>query len=106
MRIQNEILDEEVFITLEPRAGRHVRRDDPLLIDEEPPDLALLGTRARTGGRGLGALVHAARPHLGPTLQALERRHLRPQLGNRLLQGGILRQQPLGQDLQLAARQA
>jgi hypothetical protein len=68
--------------------------------------LAPFGTAARDGSRGLRTLVHAARPHLGPTFHALERRELRLQLGDRLLQGGLLRQQPLGQGLQLAARQA
>ena len=44
--------------------------------------------------------------HLGSALQALERRDLRPQFSDRLLQRGIVRQQPLGQGLQLTARQA
>src|SRR4051794_8533001 len=68
-----------LHVALEARAGGDVRRrDDPLLVDGEPPDLA--GPRAaapaRPGRPGLGRLLHAARPHLGPALQALERRDL------------------------------
>jgi hypothetical protein len=79
VRAQHQVLDEEVLVTLEARAGRDLRRrDDPLLVDGEPPDLAALGTAAPAlpGRLGLGRLFHAARLHLGPALQALERRDL------------------------------
>src|SRR4051795_3393984 len=93
---------------LEAGAGGDVRRDDPLLVDGEAPDLGGFhaAAPARLGRLRPGALLHAARPHLGPALHAFERRDLRPQLSDRLSQRGVLGQQPLGQSLKLAARQA
>jgi hypothetical protein len=105
--MQHEILDEEVLVALEAGAWRNLRLEDTLLADGEPFTLATFGAPflALAGRLGLGALVHAARLHRRSALQALEGRNLSPQLGDRLLQRGILRQQPLGQGLQLTARQ-
>jgi hypothetical protein len=108
VRAQHEVLDQEVLVALEARAGGDLRLDHALLVDGEPPDLAgLHGTTPALPGRlGLGGLLHAAGLHLGAALHAFKRRDLRPQLGDRLPQGGVLGQQPLGQGLQLTARQA
>jgi hypothetical protein len=110
VRAQHEVLDQEVLVALEARAGGDLRLDHALLVDGEPPDLAGLrpAAPALLGRLGPGGLIHAAGLHLGPALDALEGRdlRLRPQLGDRPLQGGVLDQQPLGQGLQLAARQA
>jgi hypothetical protein len=93
MRPQHEILDEEVLVALEAGARRNLRLDDALLAGGAPLALAALGAAfpALAGRLGLGALVHAARLHRRSALQALEGRNLRPQLGDRLLQRGILR---------------
>jgi hypothetical protein len=106
VRPQHEILDQEVLAALEARAGRDLRRDDPVLVDGEPPDLAGLGAAALPRRLGPGSLVHATGLELGPALDAFEGRDLSPQLGDRLPQRGVPRQQLLGQGLQLAARQA
>ena len=105
--MQHEILDKEVLVAFEAGAWRNLRLDDTLLADSQPFALANLGAAflALAGRLGLGALVHAARLHRRSPLEALEGRNLSPQLGDRLLQCGILRQQPLGQVLQLAARE-
>jgi hypothetical protein len=108
VRAQHQILDHEVFIALEARAGGDVGRNDLLLADGEPLGLAAPGPTAPVPPvrLGLGALLHAAGLELGPALDAFERRDLRPQFGDRLLQRRVLRQQPLGQRLKLAAWQA
>jgi hypothetical protein len=107
VRAQHQILDQEVLVALEARAGGGVRLDDPFLVDGEPVGLTpATAAPARDSRRGLGGLLHTAGPHLGPALHPLECRDLGPQLGERLPQGGVLRQQPLGQSLQLAPRQA
>jgi hypothetical protein len=106
VRAEHEVLYEEVLVALEARAGGDVRRHDPLLVDGEPRALAALGTAARPGWRGFGALLHAAGLRLGPAFDALERRDLGLQPGDHLPQGVILGQQPLGESLQLTARQA
>jgi hypothetical protein len=105
--MQHEVLDEEVLVTLEAGAWRNLRLDEALLTGSEPFALATLGAafRALAGRLGLGALVHAARLHSRSALQAFEGRNLLPQLGDRLLQCGILCQQPLSQSLQLTARE-
>src|SRR5689334_20055918 len=96
-----------VAMALEARAGRHVHPDDPLLMDHQPLGLVALPPAFATVRRlGLGLLLHPARPDRGPARHALERRNLRPQVRNRLLQGGVLRQQAFGQGLKVAARQA
>jgi hypothetical protein len=92
VRAQHEVLDQEVLVALEARAGGDLRLDHALLVDGEPPDLAgLHGTTPALPGRlGLGGLLHAAGLHLGAALHAFKRRDLRPQLGDRLPQGGVL----------------
>ena len=106
VRPQHEVLDQEVLVALEARAGRDIRPDDPVLVDDEPPDLASLGAAALLRRLRPGGLVHATGLELGPALDAFERRDLRPQLGDRLSQRGVLGQRPLGKGLKLAARQA
>ena len=106
MRAQHEVLDDEILVALEARAGGDVRLDDPLLMEGEPIGLAPAAASPVLLARlGSAALLHAAGLHLGPALHALERRNLRPQLGDRPPQRGVLGQQPLGQGLELAARQ-
>jgi hypothetical protein len=105
VRAQHHVLDQEIFIALEARAGGDLRRDDPLLINGEPPNLTGLGAAALPSRPGLGALLHAAGPHLGPALHPLQLGDLSAQLGHGLRQGGVLRQQALGQSLKLAPRQ-
>jgi hypothetical protein len=106
MRMQHEILDEEILVALEAGAWRNLRLDDALLADGEPFTLAALGAGflALASRLGLGALVHAARLHPRSALQALEGRNLPPQFGDRLLQRGVLHQQALDQRLKLTAR--
>ena len=107
VRAEHQVLDQEVLVALEPRAGGDVRLDDALLVDGEPVSLAPATASPVRGTRlGPGALLHAAGLHLGAALHALERRDLGLQLGDRLLQGVVLGQQPFGQGLQLTARQA
>ena len=60
---------------------------------------------AFAGPLGFGALLHAAGLQLGPALHALELGNLRAQLGDRLLQRRVLRQQAFHQSLKVAARQ-
>ena len=106
VRAEHQVLDQEVLVALEPRAGGDVRLDDALLVDGEPVSLAP-ATASPVRGTRIGAgLLHAAGLHLGAALHALERRDLGLQLGDRLLQGVVLGQQPFGQGLQLTARQA
>ena len=107
VRAEREVLDQEVLVAFEPRAGGDVRLDDALLVDSEPVSLAPATASPVRGTRiGAGALLHAAGLHLGAAFHALERRDLGLQLGDRLLQGVVLGQQPFGQGLQLTARQA
>ena len=106
--MQHEILDKKVLVAFEAGAWRNLHLDDALLANSEPFALAALDATllALASRLGLGALVQAARLHPRAALQALERRDLPPQISDHLLQGGVLRQQPLDQGLQLAARQA
>ena len=107
VRAQHQVLDQEVLVALEARAGGDVRLDDALLVDGEPVSLAPATASPVRGTRlGPGALLHAAGPQLGAAFDALERRDLGLQLGDHLPQSVILGQQPLGESLQLSARQA
>jgi hypothetical protein len=108
LRAQHQILDQDVLVALEAGAGGDVGREDALLGDGQPVGLAAADAAGPRLARrlGLGALLHAARLQLGPALHALELGDLRPQLGDRLLERGILRQQPLGQGFQRVTRQA
>ena len=45
VRAQHQVLDQEVLVALEARAGGDVRLDDPLLVDGEPLGLAASGHR-------------------------------------------------------------
>src|SRR5206468_7912721 len=90
VRAEHQVLDQEVLVALEPRAGGDVRLDDALLVDGEPVSLAPATASPVRGARlGPGALLHAAGLQLGAAFDALERRDLGLQLGDRLPQGVI-----------------
>jgi hypothetical protein len=107
MRVQHQILDDEVLVALEARPGRHVGLDDALLINDQPLGLALLGAAlARLVRRlRLGLLLHATWPDRGTSRHALQLGNLRAQVRHRPLQLGVFRQQALGQGLKVAPRQ-
>src|SRR3954447_10289476 len=108
VRPHHKILDDEVLIALEARAGRNRGRDDALFVDDQPRGLALLRPMLSDAAHrlGLGLLLHAARLDRRTRRHALQPGDLRAQFSHRPLQRGVLRQQALGQGLKVATRQA
>ena len=87
-RLQAQLLDHEVLVALEPRAGRRADRQHSLFVDHA------LGDRAALRPLGLGArrwpprrALHPRRLQLGPSLQSLEP-------GDLLLERRVLIAQP------------
>jgi hypothetical protein len=107
VRAQHEILQDVILVTLEARAGWPVdHRQDAILVDR--PALARPALGAAIVGilprLQLGARLQTTRLELRSALQTLELGDRRAQLSDRLLELGVLRQQPLGQSLKLTAR--
>jgi hypothetical protein len=99
---QHQILDQEVLVAVEPRAGRHRGAQHPLLDRHARLHLAAAAAGAVARWLRLGRLLHAARLDRWPALQPLEAgdllalrrhpplefRHLAQQLDNQRLQLG------------------
>src|SRR5215203_3051869 len=70
---QHEVLDQEVLVAPEPRAGRHASRDNPVLDRDPWHHLAAAATTMRAARRlRLARLLHAARLDPRARLQTLE----------------------------------
>src|SRR4051794_13859142 len=75
----DHVLDQEILVALEARAGRHLGRDDPLLVHAQigsaaPLAAALAPTLLRR--RVPARLLHPARLDRRGTLETLETRDL------------------------------
>ena len=97
---QHQVLNDEIRVALEARAGRHRSREDPILNGYARPHRATTAL-GRTGRLRLAGLLHPTWFERWPTLQPFEPRDLRALGRHRLLQRRHLAQQLDDKRLQL-----
>src|SRR4051812_13027092 len=98
---QNEVLNEEICVALEPRAEWH-RDLDNLVFNGHSRRHRATAALGRAGRLWLASLLHPTRFERWPTLQPFEPRDLLALGCHRLLQTATLAQQPDDTRLQLS----